>query len=154
MNNEKPVSKTKEIFNTILGIIIFIGIIFYVYDRYFANNKDKSLKNLSLNEELMKVVNEYNKMAPFMIDANTQFDNMTLLPGNEVRYSFTAVNMTKDEVDVDEFKNDLTELFINQIKTNPDLSNFKKLKVTVSYSYKDMGGVHICSIKITPDMYQ
>ncbi len=155
MAEQKTQSKAKQILLTILGAIMFIAFISMLVTGNFPwRTKPSASTQLHLNKDLMQLVSEYNKQAPFMIDANTQFDNIMLLPGNKIRYTFTAVNMTKDEIDVDAAKDEQATMLINQIRTNPQMKIFRKNKVSFSLLYKDKDGDFIYELAITPDMYE
>ena len=145
---EKKENKTVQI---IVGLVLIVLMAFFVPKLFNSSGRNSGS---SANKALKEAVAKINEQAPFMIDANTQFDEMVLVNSRTLKYNFTAINMTKEDVDVEEFKESLIPMAVNQMRTNPQAERIRKLEVTVIYSYVDMNGEFICDITITPDMYQ
>ncbi len=143
--------KENKVVQGIIGLVFIVLMAFFVPKLW--DNSDGKNSN-SIDKSLKQAVDKINEQAPFMIDANTRFDEMTIVSSRTLQYNFTAVNLTKDDVDVEEFEDYLVTMAANQMRTNPRAERFRKLKVTVIYSYVDMNGDFICDVTITPDMYQ
>lgn len=89
-----------------------------------------------------------------MIDHDTRADNIMVLPGKTVRYNYTLVNLSYDEVNLDDFESTLKPWIVNTAKTSPDVANFRKNDVTMEYNYVDKNGTFVYKITVTPDMYK
>ncbi|MDR3287507.1 MAG: hypothetical protein LBT27_08695 [Prevotellaceae bacterium] len=155
MEKNNPLAKFGQI---LLGLVIIAVLVFAANNigkLGRPNNNRPDNADMEINKTLSAMASKFNETAPFMIDENTRFDNMIALPGNVLQGNFTAINMTKDEIDPDYFENELKPMVINQIQTNPDMQNFRKhSNVTIRYYYKDKNGVFIAKIEVTPDNYE
>lgn len=142
--------KEVKVVQVIIGLAIIVLLTFFAPKLWNNLGGNRS----SVDESLREAVAKINEQAPFMIDANTRFDEMVIVGKRTLQYNFTAVGITKENVDVEEFKESLIPMASNQMRTNPQAERFRKLKVTIIFSYVDMNGDFICDITITPDMYQ
>lgn len=132
----------------------FIAIFFVArFIGYWSHSESQKteFKNPTLYQ---KEINEINKSCPRMINSDTRFDNIVLLPDNVVQYNYTTINNTKDEINIEEYIKDATPIYINQLKTHPLLEVFKENNTVIAYNYVDKNGVHICTITITPEKYK
>jgi len=157
----KPKNKLAEIGKTVLGIIILVIMVLNVYT-YFNGNKSnynsRTDRDREIDKQLTEIASQFNENAPFMIDENTRFDNMIAIPGKIMQYSCTLLNMTKEEFDefdeeYDYIEGTMLPTIINQLKTNPQMERFRKMQITLRYYYRDMNGVYITNIEVTPSMY-
>jgi hypothetical protein len=137
---------TTSIIATTVGIIVAAVVSKFVVN-YFNDS-------MSFDEQLMQVSQEINKHCPFMIDQDTRLDNTIGGPGNSFTYNYTLVNYFAEEVDVDELKERIEPQMIMNIKTSPDMEQFRENNVTLLYKYRDKAGNFIFEIKISPGKYK
>ena len=107
----------------------------------------------SFDKQLLAVASEFNKSCPIMVDSETRLDNTIGGPGKSFAYNYTLINYSKDELDMDYLESTLRPSILNNIKTNPDMAEFRKNKVEFKYVYKDKNGIFITNITIKPDEY-
>ncbi|MDC9722946.1 MAG: zinc ribbon domain-containing protein [Urechidicola sp.] len=149
---EKPIKKggrrgsKKKIAGIIFGIIAF-GLAYFGTQQLFPNSD-------SLDKTLMKVASEINKTCPIMIDSETRLDNTISLPDKILQYNYTAINIVKDSLNIDDAKNQLEPNIINIVKNNPQMKTLKDYKTTFNYYYKDKNGKFLFIISVTPDKYE
>ena len=157
----KPKNKLAEIGKTILGIIILIIMVLNIYT-YFNGNKSnynsRTDRDREIDRQLTEIASQFNENAPFMIDENTRFDNMIATPGKILQYNYTLVDMTKEEFDeydeeYDYIDGTMLPMIINQLKTHPQMERFRKMQITLRSYYRDMNGVYITELEVTPSMY-
>jgi hypothetical protein len=108
----------------------------------------------SFDKELMKAASELNEACPIMVDQETRLDNAISLPGKIFQYNYTLVNVVKDSLDLQVFEEYMNPMLFNNVKTNPDLEDFRNNKVTIAYNYVDKFGVFLTKISIAPNQYQ
>ena len=119
----------------------------------------ENTNNLTVEEKMTdggfyySVLNDLNKNCPKIINEDTQFDNVIALPDNIIQYNFTIYKYNIEELNIDEYKRNATEIYINQVKSHPLLQIFKEHNTTLQYNYRDKKGIFVCTIKITPEMY-
>ena len=89
-----------------------------------------------------------------MIDSETRFDNAIALPDNIFQYNYTLINVLKDSINVEEFKDFLDPTITNYVKSNPDMKIMRDRETTVNYYYKDKTGIFLFTVSITPDKYK
>jgi len=143
-----------KLFRILLISVGFIAIFFVArFIGYWSNSASQKteFKNPTLYQ---KEINEINKSCPRMVDSETRFDNVVLLPNNIVQYNYTTINYKKEDINIEDYKNYATPIYLNQLKTHPLLEVFKENNTVLAYNYKDKNGVYICTITITPEMYK
>lgn len=136
---------TKAIIGGLIGIAVF-SVTSYLL-------KDHFLEKSTFDNELMKVASELNKTCPIMVDAETRLDNAVALPPNKFQYNYTLVNMAVADIDTIQFHQNLDQVIINNVRTNPQLKVFRDRKVTMSYFYKDKDGNYLMRLDVTPELY-
>lgn len=142
---EKP--KKKHLFLQILLGIIAFGVSYFGVKTLFDTS-------ISFDKAMIKVADKINENCPFMIDSETRLDNAVVLPNNTFQYNYTLINIAKEDFNITPFKEYLEPTIINNIKTNPDMKNFRDNETTLVYYYKDKSGVFLTKIIVTPDMYK
>ncbi|MDR3287506.1 MAG: hypothetical protein LBT27_08690 [Prevotellaceae bacterium] len=148
MDKNNPFIKFGQI---LLGLVIIALLVFA------ASNIGKFGKtnnhDAEVNKTITDMIKKYNDNAPFMISEGIRFENITALPNRILQYNLSFINMTVDEININNFESEIP-VIINQIRTNPDMEYFRKNKMSLQYSYKDKDGVFVTNIDITPDMYE
>lgn len=105
--------------------------------------------------QLHAAAEDVNKSCPKKMDAETRLDSATIPTGeNAIRYHYTLVNYTAEQLDTNQFKNKLMPRMVISIRTLKELKSVRENNITMQYSYygKDKG--YICMINIPPDRYK
>ncbi len=105
-----------------------------------------------IDGELVQASSAWNMQAPLILDDGIQIENHVALLGKNIQGTVTFSSLQKSEIDKDMLKK-LEAQLIHNIKTASLMDTFRKKKVTITYFCKDIYGVHICDIKLTPNMY-
>ena len=108
----------------------------------------------TLSEKYIQAANEVNKNCPMMLDKDTRLDNTIALPNNVFQYNYTLISFRKEEINVDQLKNDLRPSLLNNLKTNEQMNIFRTNKTTVNYYYKDKDGVFLFLIELQYEDYK
>ena len=119
----------------------------YLID-YFGKSEDL------FDKELIVVVNEMNKHLPIMLDSEKRFDSTMALPNKTIQYYYTLINSSKDELDLEEYKNNMHPVILNNIKTSSDLEHFRDNKVTMIYVFRDKNNIEILKLIYKYDDYK
>lgn len=149
--NSAPKEKKKLNIRAIIALVIALAVAILV--QYYASKP----KTPTLDKQLVEVANEVNKSCPITVDAETQLDNVIVLPNRTFQYNYTLVNLDKNSIDtelLEEFEEYLQSDILNTLKTNPDVEFFRENDVTISYNYKDRNNVHILKLVFTPEQYK
>lgn len=141
-------TKNKKLnIKTLAGIVVGIIVVVLVQQFFFKASP-------SFEKKMLQAANEINKTCPMMIDKETRLDNTMSLPDKTFQYNYTLVNMVKDSIIIPPLQQYLERYIINNVKTNPDLKDFRDNKTTMEYYYKDKNGVLILKIAVTPEQYK
>lgn len=141
---ENSNDKMKTIIGIIIGILITVPVLFFGVRYVMKPSLDSSLTAMS---------HEINKQCPILVDRETRLDNAAVLPDKVFQYNYTLINLSKEQVDVDEAQKVIEPNLISAIKNNPDMKDFRDNKVKIIYSYRDKNGQFLFKILITPEMY-
>lgn len=96
---------------------------------------------------------EMNKNCPLMVDNQTRLENMVALHERVVQYNYTFIKLNRNEINLKELEKSLAPQVKNNVRTNPGLREFRDLKVTFVYDYKDKLGNHVFNFSISPNEY-
>lgn len=158
---EAPKSKAKSNAKPfkVRGLKYWIGFtvaftLFYVVGHFAGDSIIKLVHKSTISKALVEVASELNKNCPMMVDNITRLDNAVALPDNVFQYNYTLLGMSKESINIDDAKQRLEPNIINFVKTNPDMKTFRDNETTINYAYKDMSGVFLFTISITPDQYK
>jgi hypothetical protein len=133
-------------------VTITVTVVAFIVTYFAAQSLVQTL--FAFDKIMMKMASELNEACPIMADSDTRLDNAVALPGNCFQYNFTLVNLTKSEINIEEFEAYMRPQITNNIKTNPDMLVFCKNLVTLVYSYKDKDAQHVTKITVTPQQYK
>jgi hypothetical protein len=128
--------KTKLFYPVIPVILVFCF--------YACNPVDKQLQ---LSVDLI------NKTAPVMVDEITRLDGAEYLSNKTLKYNYTFVSLTKEDLDMDiaaKFKT----IVLNNVQTNPQMEVLRKNDVIFIFNYKDKENQPLLEITITPEDYR
>ena len=141
------VKKKSKWVRILIGILIFFVVTSILKEIL-------QMRKVPINEQLVEMVSEVNKLAPIMVDSNTRFDNAMALPGNKIQYNYTILKYAKSDIDTLALAKETKTYIVNMIKTNPKAIFFKENSIDLSASYSDSVGVYICTIFIKSDDYK
>lgn len=110
--------------------------------------------NNSLEKKLEKTVEDIKDQFPMQIDQFTRVDSASVIPPSTLQYYFTLTQEEKATIELDTIKKYLKPKVIENIKTNPEMEDLKKNKVTLGYQYHDKNGDSVYTLMVTPDMYK
>lgn len=147
MDNQTNNKFNKKKITGIIGAATGFLIVYFAIQQVF-------FKPPTIDKQIMQIASELNKSCPIMVDSETQLDNAVGLPGKTIQYNYTFLNMEKATVDTSELENYLQPKILNNIKTNPDLKNFRENDVIMVYNYKDKKGEHLFKLTFKPEKYK
>tara|TARA_B110001454_G_scaffold199186_1_gene203777 strand:- start:1027 stop:1506 length:480 start_codon:yes stop_codon:yes gene_type:complete len=107
-------------------------------------------QRMTVDEALVKVVDQINKQLPMTVDRDTRWDSTQAGPGRSFTYYYTIVTARATEMDATDFYRAMSSHLRNSVCTSPDMQVFFKNGVTVAYSYRGNDGRHVTKVSITP----
>lgn len=140
-SSEKKALPIKTTIGFAVGFIVF----------YFAS---KFLFSPSFEKEFSKNIFKMNKNCPMVVDEFVTLDSITQIDAKTVQYNHTLVQFTKAEVNLDTVNKYIFSAVLENIKTNPDLKQFRENNVSFNYLYNDKEGIFIYTYKVNPEMYK
>jgi hypothetical protein len=133
-----------KLFNlTIYSFIIFIGPAFLV-------GCDTVVEGV-IEKKLEAEVAAYK--LPEDVGNGIRLDSIST-KGLAIRYSYTATELAKGELDVPTFYKTAKENMLNKANTDPDMAFYKKNKIKLSFAYYFKGGEPLSTIIIKPEDYK
>lgn len=136
--------------NQNIGIVIGIALGFtlsgFLVQRFILNTP-------SFEKVMVQGASEINKSCPMMVDKETRMDNAVAMPGNIFQYNYTLINYDRTSIDTSILKQSIEPVILNNIKTNPQMKQFREHKTTLAYNYVDRNGVFVVRILATPERY-
>lgn len=136
----------KDIVKQTISFAITFVIAFLAVQYFFFDNKN-------LEEQLTDAAREVNNISPKMIDEYSRLDSASTVRDQIFKYHYTLVNMSKKEVNSDTVEKYIRPGIIENVKTSPDLKDFRDNNITMSYNYYDKNGDFVLNIDVTPDLY-
>lgn len=106
----------------------------------FTDTKDYS-------KILMNAANELNKNLPMMVDSETQLVS-TIGYGDSFKYLYKLSNSDVSEINIVEFKKHMEPNLHNSVCSSDAMSEFRKMRIKVTYSYMDANSKQIVDIPI------
>jgi hypothetical protein len=107
-----------------------------------------------IDKQLMTVAMELNKSCPMILDKETRLDNAIALPGKKFVYNYSLINLSIDQVNIQQLREYIQPRVTNTVKTEPSMKMFRDNQVTMVYRYVDKAGVFVMEIPVTPDAYR
>lgn len=107
-------------------------------------------QGMTVDEALVKVVDQFNKQLPMTVDRDTRLDSTQAGPSRTITYHYTIVTARADEIDTKEVHRIMSSRIRNSVCTDPDMQAFLKNGVTISHLYRGSDGSHITKIAIAP----
>ena len=128
---------------TIYSFIIFIGL-------SFLTSCDSVVKS-AIETKLEAEAAAYN--LPEDVGNGIRLDSIST-KGLSIRYSYTATELAKGELDVPTFYKTAKEDMLKKANTDPDMAFYKKNKIKLSFAYYFKGGEPLSTIIIKPEDYK
>lgn len=139
--------KKKFDLKTFIGFVIGFIVMFFITQSFFK-------PSMNIDKEIVKSVNEINKVCPIRVDEYMTLDNVMALPNKTIQYNYSLVEIEKAEVNLDTVKKYVFGSVLENIKTNPDMQLQRENNVTFNYYYKDKKGAFVTKYIVTPEMYK
>lgn len=133
----------KEKIQNGLVVVVVAGVSVFASQKYRGENRINS------HEVLAKVVNEVNKQAPMMVDAETELMNAHALDG-VIGYNYRMVNFEANELDPQIFIDQVRPATVNSVCTTPETrDSFLKNDITMRYTYYGRSREFVVSFDVT-----
>jgi hypothetical protein len=92
-----------------------------------------------------------NLMCPRMIDEDTRLDSVKSKPGRIYIYYYSALNLDRTELDIDEACEIMKESILENMKGDINMAEFGKNNVTIYFNFNDKNALELCSIRVVPE---
>lgn len=132
----------------ILIVISFAGQIGKLVGNFSADNYEQGKKEGQVENLLNKIVNELNSKTPLMVDSTTQLDNSMNIGSKLLRYNYTLLHYTAEDISSGKAYLPLKENLKNRTCTS--MKTLIKLGVTIEYAYYGKNGKAISIISVPP----
>lgn len=143
MNKEKK-SKKEQTIAISVGIVVF-AITFFGVQQMFT-------KDLAV--EMRDAAAEVNKETPMQVDEFTRLDSASTKGKTNFIYHYTLFDLEKSEVNLDTVNKYIRPGIIENVKSTPELKDFRDNNITMDYRYYDRNGEFVTEITVTPDLYK
>jgi hypothetical protein len=110
--------------------------------------------NYLSDRDLLKEVQNGNKLCPIMLDEYTRVDSFSMPGSKTFMQHTTAIGIVKEEANLDTIKKYIEPNLLENTRTNPQLKPARNSKVTFIYSFNDMNGEVFYEYTVTPKMYK
>ena len=102
----------------------------------------------SIETILLQMADEINAKLPQMIDAETRLDSAAGI-NRKVRYNFTLVNYSAEEIKVPAFNKSMRPKLIKNVCAAKEMAIFLNNDIPVSYAYYGKQGKQITVLTVT-----
>lgn len=96
---------------------------------------------------LMQAANKINSNLPMTVDSETELLS-TVGFKNSFTYKYKLINYDVSEMDIDQFKKTMIPKLQNSVCTSESMSEFRKMKIVVKYSYSDSSHKEIAEFPV------
>lgn len=134
-------------------IILIIGIISGSLSTINAIISDIEKKNLNIKNQLVELTNAANKELPKMIDSETRYDSVIVLGNKTLQFNYTIINYSKDELDINELRDDFYSRILDNIKMNFNQKSLKDNKIKMIYIINDKDDHKIIELVFDRNVY-
>jgi len=131
----------------LLLVIAFAGSIGKIIGKSTSERFFEGKKEGTIDAVLIQIASEINKKLPMMVDANTRLDS-TVGINRTVRYNYTLVKYTAEELDATALEQAMRPKLINNVCTTKEMEFFVKNNITVSYAYFGKNGKQVTVITV------
>lgn len=140
---------TLKNFIIIIGILILANYIIKLsIHTYYSSEPATSI--FTVDDTLKEVADEINKHCPQRIDSTTVLDGTASVFNNTFSYNYT-ISIDTNKYHLNDMESGMTKYWQNNYKTNPAAVDFKRMKTTLLYNYKDVQGNFLFRVKINPN---
>jgi hypothetical protein len=122
---------------SIPGVVVGVAVPTYI-----------AAKSNRIENYLQQSADEWSKEAPLMVDEATRLDCVSVGVGDELDFNYTLVQISIDDIDVDEFTETMTPHLRDVYMNNPQMEWFREHGIIHNHIYRDQDGVLIASISI------
>ena len=140
---------TLKNFIIIIGILILANYIIKLSMHQYYSSKPTSAL-FTVDDTLKQVADGINKQCPQRIDSTTVLDGTTAAFNNIFAYNYT-ISIDTNKYHLKDMESAMTKYLQNNYKTNPAAEDFKRMKTTLLYNYKDVQGNFLFRVKIIPN---
>ena len=124
-------------------LIAFLAVFVFTACRYFQ----------APSEQLQDIVDAANKKCPAMLDTESRIDSVSLWNGNTLRYHYTLVHASAQNIDSAQFHRDMWPGILSNTKLSPYLQKLREDQITVENIYYDQYKKRIATFRVTPKDY-
>jgi hypothetical protein len=128
---------------SIAGVFIVAAVVIFSNREKFVN----------YDHTLAMSAKAVNLMCPTMVDEDTRLDSVTTAPGRNYHYHYTAINLDRSTLNIDEACASMRETILGNMKGDISMADFGKNDVTMVFNFNDKNGDELCSIRVLPEEY-
>ena len=103
---------------------------------------------------LLKEVQHGNSICPIVIDEFIRIDSFSMPKSKTFMQHATAIDIVKEEVNLDTIRKYIEPGLLENTKTNRQLKRARNSKITFIYLFNDINGDVFYEYIVTPDMYK
>ncbi len=131
-------------FLKIFGAILVFVVLFIIVEKVF-------FKTRSTDKEVLNFVKGMNKTCPAMVDPETRLDKVIAFADKNLQFNYTLVHQVRDLLPVEQLKQYMEPVILNEIKNSGTLRKFINKKLTWIYSYNDKNGDFVFKVEYSPE---
>jgi hypothetical protein len=131
-------------FLKIFGAILVLTVLFIIVEKFF-------FKTHSTDKEVLNFVKGMNKTCPAMVDPETRLDKVIAFADKNLQFNYTLVHQVRDLLPVEQLKQYMEPVILNEIKNSGTLRKFLNKKLTWIYSYNDKNGDFVFKVEYSPE---
>ena len=130
-----------------VGVVVTAAAVSYMYSSSYTKGDITAQKFRVDTAFVIRATDEINRHLPMMIDADTRLD-ATSGAGNRFIYFFSLINISKDEIAVEELEAHLLDHGANDICSSKIFTKLRENGISVSLKYRDKVGIPITTVEI------
>lgn len=107
-----------------------------------------------LSVDIQAVVRQYEDQLPTMVDADTRLDRVQFIEPETIRFQYTLVNYSREELDLDDIREAMVSVHRDQTCNWPTLKQLLEKGAVVSYLYEGKNGASLFTVDVTEGQCQ
>lgn len=131
-----------------VGIAIIANYILKLVIHENYSSKPIRTNLYTVEDTLNQIADVINKKCPIQVDSITILDGTVAASNNTFVYNYT-IRVDTNQYHMKGMESAMYEYWQNNYNTNPT-EDFKRMKITVLYNYKDIKGNFLFRVKISP----